>query len=64
MSKQLALAAAASTFALAALALLGPGSAHGPWPSSQTGATMSVAAPVSVPGGALPLFAELLPALK
>ena len=45
MSKQLAIAAAASTFAMAALALLAPGSARVADLPSRMGATIAVAAP-------------------
>jgi len=45
MSKQLAVSAAFSVFALSALALFAPGSARVTDPATQTGATMSIAAP-------------------
>jgi len=47
MSKQLALSAAASTLALAALALLGPGSARLAELPERMGATIAIAAPLS-----------------
>lgn len=45
MSKQLSVSAAFSVFALAALALLGPGSPRLSDALTQTGATMAIAAP-------------------
>jgi len=47
MSKQLALSAAASTLALSALALLGPGSARLAELPERMGATIAIAAPLS-----------------
>lgn len=52
MSRQLAVASAFSVFALAALALFAPGSAHPSDMLAQTGTTTSIAAPafaVSLP---------------
>ena len=63
MSKQLLISAAASTFALAALALLAPGSAGVAELPERMGATISVAAPLSVPQVSAALDAELLSAL-
>ena len=48
MSKQLAISAAASTFALAAMALLSPGSARVTELPARMGATIGTAAPLSV----------------
>jgi hypothetical protein len=45
MSKQLAVSAAFSIFALSALALFGPGSARVSDLAARTGATISIAAP-------------------
>jgi len=45
MSKQLAISSAFSVFALAAMALLAPGSAHPSDAFTETGATISLAAP-------------------
>jgi hypothetical protein len=45
MSKQLSVASAFSVFALSALALLGPGSAHMNDAADGTGATIEVATP-------------------
>jgi hypothetical protein len=62
MSKQLALSAAASTFALAAMALFAPGSARVAELPTRMGATIAVAAPIALPQVSAPLAAELLAA--
>jgi len=64
MSKQLAISAAASTFALAAMALLAPGSARVAELPARVGATtMAVAAPLSLPQVSAPSVTELLSVL-
>jgi len=63
MSKQLSISAAASTFALAALALLAPGSVRIAELPERVGATISVAAPLSVQQVSAPLDTGLLSAL-
>ena len=63
MSKQLAISAAASTFALAAMALLAPGSARVTELPARMGATIAVAAPLSLPQVSVPSGAELLSSL-
>ena len=63
MSKQLAISAAMSTFALAAMALLAPGSARITELPGRLGATMAVAAPLSVPQVSAPRVTELLAAI-
>ena len=63
MSKQLALSAAASIFALAAMALLAPGSARVTELPARMGATIAVAAPIALPQVSAPSGAELLSAL-
>jgi len=54
MSRQLSVASAFSVFALSALALLGPGSAHPSELVFGTGATIEIAAPAFM--AELPLF--------
>jgi hypothetical protein len=63
VSRQLSFSAAASTFALAAMALLAPGSARIAELPERIGATIFIAAPFSASQVSAPLDAGLLSAL-